>query len=260
MCRIAAYCGPPLALRRFLLEPPHGLIQQAHAPRETVSATVNADGVGVGWLAPDGRPAVYRSPLPAWADPNLPALGRSLTSGLWCGSVRSATDPLSNGYANTQPFSDEHRLFLHNGYLEGFATRLRGPIRRWLEPEIEAQIAGTTDSEYLFAVVRQALAHHGDAAAALRAAVARIDGWLHELGGAALLNLVLAGEGGIVALRYAYRHECPSLYFHPAHPGYAGGALVASEAFDGDPGWQGVGPGELLVMEAATHETRLEPL
>ena len=123
VCRLAAYIGPSIELGRFLLEPEHGLVAQAHSPRETLSATVNADGTGFGWYAADRRPAVYRSPLPAWADPNLHHLGRALSSGLWLANVRSATDPLSNGNANTQPFHDDELLFLHNGFVDQFGDR-----------------------------------------------------------------------------------------------------------------------------------------
>lgn len=35
MCRLAAYSGPPLLLRRLLLEPPHNLVRQAYAPDDS---------------------------------------------------------------------------------------------------------------------------------------------------------------------------------------------------------------------------------
>lgn len=249
MCRLAAYLGPPLALETFLRAPEHGLIEQAHAPRETLSATLNADGVGVGWYADDGGPAAYRSTLPAWADANLPALGRSLTRPLWLGNVRSATDPLSIAVANTMPFTADGMVFLHNGYLGGFADGVRTRMRAWLRPEVETGIAGTTDSEYIFAALRQLAAD--DPGAQLDVHVARLLAHLHTWmqGGTALLNLVVSDRTRVVAVRHALAVAPPSLYVHFGHDGFAGGKLVASEPFDRAAGWTAVPPDHAVVLE-----------
>ncbi len=58
MCRIAAYLGEPIALGKFLIEPPHSLQVQGWAPRELKYARLNADGYGFAWYADDGQPAV----------------------------------------------------------------------------------------------------------------------------------------------------------------------------------------------------------
>ncbi len=253
MCRMAAYTGDPIRLHDLLCAPPHSLIEQAHAPAETVSATVNADGVGIGWYADDARAAAYRSPLPAWADPNLDGLGRSLTRGVWVANVRSATEPLSNGTANTQPFTDTHRLFLHNGFIEDFAGSIRRPFRAALASDYEAGINGTTDSEYLFALVRQYADEQNDLVAGLRAATRRLHGWLGETGGGALCNVIVAQGERLVALRHAHRREPPSLYVHARHPGFADGALVASEPLDADPGWVAVSPDHIVTLRPGSH-------
>ncbi|SDG32628.1 glutamine amidotransferase [Limimonas halophila] len=250
MCRLAAYVGQPLALDQFLRTPPHSLIEQAHAPRETLSATLNADGVGVGWYADDGGPAAYRSTLPAWGDANLPALGRSLTRPLWLANVRSATDPLSIAVANTMPFAADGLLFLHNGFLSGFAEVVRTRMRAWLRPEVEAGIAGTTDSEYVFAALRQLAAD--DPGADLTVHVERLLGLLRDWmqGGKALLNLAVSDGTRVVAVRHALAAAPPSLYVHTGHDGFAGGRLVASEPLDGDAGWTPVPSDHLVVLEA----------
>lgn len=248
MCRMAAYLGEPMRLDRFLLDPPHGLVQQAHAPRETLSASVNADGFGVGWYGDDGTPAAYRTLLPAWADPNLAPLGRSLTRPLWLANVRSATDPLSSGYANTQPFHDERLMFLHNGFVAGFADGLRARLRAWFRPGVEAGIQGTTDSEYLFAVLRQSAADapRRPLADHLRALVERVarDGGGTE----ALLNLILCDGGRLVAVRHALGSDCPTLYVRARGGGWPGHA-VASEPLTDDPAWEAVPPQHLVEIE-----------
>ena len=250
MCRLAAYTGELLSLEQFLLWPRHSLIHQAHAPQETLSATVNADGIGFGWYADDKQPAVYRSLLPAWADPNLGSLGRSLQSRTWLANVRSATDPLSSGYANTQPFSGHGILFLHNGFIEDFNNSVRGPLRSTLSPGFESTVHGTTDSEYLFALLRQTIyQHEGDVLSALRVTLERLEGWLQKKGLGALLNIILAEGQRITVLRHAIGLECPSLYTHRGHSAFAGGRLAASEPLDDDPDWEPVPTHHVAVME-----------
>lgn len=250
MCRMAAYVGDPIRLDDFLRAPAHSLIEQAHAPAETLSATVNADGIGIGWYAADGRPATYRSALPAWADPNLDGLSRSLAQPVWVANVRSATDPLSNGIANTQPFTDSRRLFLHNGFIEDFARSVRRPLRAELDTAYEADVGGTTDSEYLFALLRQNADREDDLVAGLRATLRRLHAWLAEAGRGALCNLIVAEARRLVVLRHAFGHAPPSLYVHAGHPGLGDGALAASEPLDDHADWAGVPSDSIVILEA----------
>lgn len=245
MCRMAAYIGVPIRLDRFVLDPPHGLVEQAHAPRETLSATVNADGFGVGWYDDAGAPAAYRTLLPAWADPNLPPLGRSLTRAVWLANVRSATDPLSSGYANTQPFHDERLLFLHNGFVSNFGPDLRARLRAWFRPEIEAGIQGTTDSEYIFAALRQTVAD-----APQRPLVDHLRWLVQEVlgdngGQEALLNLIVCDGVRMVALRHAVGAGCPTLYLRTAAVD-GGGCTLASEPLTDEAGWEAIPPHHLV--------------
>lgn len=254
MCRMAAYTGPELRLKAFLLQPPHSLIVQAHAPKETLSATVNADGIGFGWYDDEGQPAVYRSPLPAWADPNLDALGRSLTRSLWVANVRSATDPLSNSHANTQPFQGDGLLFLHNGFIDAFAQDVRPLLRARLSSGVDATINGTTDSEYLFALLRENLRiHSGDLTASIRMTLNQLQEWLTHTGRPALLNLIVAREQQLFVVRHAHGLDCPSLYIHTDHPGFPGSQLAASEPLDTAPGWSAVPDHHLAILEPGSH-------
>lgn len=253
---MAAYLGDPIRLDQFLLEPPHGLVQQAHAPRETLSATVNADGFGVGWYGDDGEPAVYRTLLPAWADPNLRPLGRSLTRPVWLANARSATDPLSSGYANTQPFHDRRLMFLHNGFVAGFADHLRGRLRAWFRSEVETGIHGTTDSEYLFAVIRQSVADEPERSLADH--VRQLVQGIGEDGQEALLNLIVSDGKRLVAVRHAVGADCPSLYFRGRGEGWPG-HVVASEPLTDDPAWEAV-PAHHVVEIGPGDEPRVYAL
>lgn len=247
MCRLAAYLGPELALAEFLQAPPHSLVRQAWAPREMRSAALNADGFGIGWYDADGRPAVYRHFLPAWADPNLDALGRSLQRPLWMANVRSATEGFSTGFSNTQPFADQRLMFLHNGYISDFAGTARPRVRRWLDPDIEAAVHGNTDSEYLFAVLRQLLEKDGlSPLPALSRLAELVEEWSD--GRPALLALACTDGERIHALRHAVGLPCPSLYTLGGSSGFAGGQLLASEPLDDAPEWQAVADHHLVTL------------
>lgn len=249
MCRIAACLGPELDLATFLTAPPHSLFRQSWAPREMLTATVNADGWGVGWLCPDGQPAVYGDTHPIWSDRNLDGLGRSLRSRLWVGNVRSATAGLGTHDVNTQPFADERLIFTHNGFITDFAHTLRRAMRAELDPELEAGIEGNTDSEHLFALIRQ---QAGEPRAALAQALNWVRGRLERARVTALLNIIVSDGASLVASRAAVGADCPSLYWHAGHTAFDGGALVASEPFDEDPGWQTIPPQHVIALQPGT--------
>lgn len=246
MCRFAAYLGPELLLGRFLLEPSHSLVKQAWQPREMQTALLNADGFGVGWYN-EAIPATYRNMLPIWADPNLAELARSLQREFWLGHVRSATPGFTAGHANTQPFSDGELLFAHNGFITDFSSTARPRLRRWLQPTIEAGIHGSTDSEYLFAVLRQLLAEdeERDLSDALRLLPQLLLEWGAEQ---ALLSIALTDGARIVAMRHALDADCPSLYFTVDDELFPGAQLLASEPLTQTGLWQSVPAHHLLIL------------
>ncbi len=250
MCRLAAYLGPRISLQQFLLESSHSLYEQAWAPRELKYARLNADGFGIGWYSVDRKPAMYVNQMPIWSDINLPDLARSLTADLWVAMVRSATSPFRSGPANMQPFSHDGIMFLHNGLVEDFDRSLRGRIRHFLSTEIEAGIGGNTDSEYIFALLRQLLASD-DALTldeAMRTGLALINEWLD--GPKALLNLLLTDGERLYATRHALKGECPSLYFTTDDECFDEGAqLIASERLTDGEFWQPVPEHHLLILD-----------
>ncbi len=247
MCRLAAYVGPELALHDFLLAPPHSLMVQAWAPQELVYAKLNADGYGFGWFAA-GEPATYVNPAPIWSDPNLKTLARALRAPLWLGSIRSATEGNPVNHANTQPFADPELLFTHNGYVSEFHLYVRSQLSRTLNPQILADIRGNTDSEYLFALLRQILAD--DPELSIEAAIARwcqlLAEWTQER--PALLNFLLSEGHRIFAVRFAVNHAAPSLYYSTDNDDFPGAQLVASERMNDSGFWQAVPESNLLVL------------
>lgn len=246
MCRIAAYLGPPIFLEKFLLQPPHSLVEQASAPREMQESRLNADGFGFGWFSENGKPTIYTNPMPIWTDPNLAGLGHVLKTDLWLAYVRSATRLTDISHANTQPFYNKTLLYAHNGYIDQFGETLRHNIRHALESPCEKTIHGNTDSEYLFALLRQSLLIEDNIEKALLMLFDQLVHWAGNV--KLLLNIVIANKEKIVSVRHAINGDCPSLYYSTGDDFFNEGMVVASEALSDDESWQTVPPHHMLTL------------
>jgi len=249
MCRMAAYLGPDIRLDQFLTRPPHSLVVQSYAPQELVYAKVNADGYGFGWYNSDQQPCNYRSPMPIWSDPNLKSMGRALESDLWLGFIRSATEGSSINHENTQPFYDDELLFMHNGYIENFNADVRHEISDYISNDIRAGIHGTTDSEYLFALLRELL--DSDTELSIEEACSQMQellaGWLDNET-KALLNFIVSDGELLYAVRHAINHDSPSLYYTNDDELFPDAQLIASEPVTPDAIWQPVPDHHILIL------------
>lgn len=255
MCRLVAYTGPVLPLRQLLLEPEHSLMVQSWGPREMDEAVLNADGFGFGWYSGDGLPGKYINTSPMWSDVNLDALGRSLSSSLWLANARSATPGQAVSLDNTQPFIDGRFMFLHNGYIGDFGETARPRFHEHLMPRIQAGIRGNTDSEYLFALLRQQLASCNDTLEALQQTLQELP---VLLGGApALVNLVVCDGENLFACRHAVnKGACPTLYISDQHPDFPDATLLASERISSPGAWEPVAENSILGIAADRTLTR----
>lgn len=246
MCRLAAYLGPPLTLGQFLIDPPHSLIKQSWAPAEMNEAKLNADGFGFGWYA-DGKSATYKNTQPIWSDSNLDSLGMSLRSHVWMANVRSATPGQATSLDNTQPFVNEQHLYLHNGYIEDFNPSIRLRFHETLLPAIQTSINGHTDSEYIFAIIRQQIAQDNSGLdSILPRAMAELSKLLAE--GSALLNFIISDGQKLYAIRHATNAQCPSLYYTLEEETYPDAGLIASECLTASANWQAVEEHSLLII------------
>lgn len=260
MCRHVAYVGPEIPLQDILFSPPHSLAQQASAPRELRYARLNADGFGFGWYGDDDTALIYHRSDPIWQDPNLTDLGRTLYADLWVAAVRSATPGFGGDVVNVQPFAQGDLLYSHNGLIEDFLPTIRRQIQDRIEPEVEAGIRGTTDSEYLFALIRQCLLENVETSLedALTEAFSALQSWLGP--GRALLNVILTDGDRLVASRHAINDTSPSLYYTSDDDTFPDGAMViASEPLTDRERWRTVPEGHILVL-ALDEPPELVPL
>lgn len=231
MCRHLAYIGPPVRIGSLLLDAPHSLRRQAHAPRLMHRRHENPDGWGVAWYEP-GRdePVRYRTTVSLEHDRAFADADARASSML--AAVRLASPGLALERDNTAPFMRGALAFSLNGYgfRDGREARLRAAVPR----ERAARLEGDTDSEVLFALVLERLEAGATTSEALRdvTVLAEPDDDLH-------LNLLLTDGHAITATTWGN-----SLFTRDT----GDTVLVASEPLDEDAGWTRVP--ERSVVEA----------
>lgn len=238
MCRLLGYLGPPMALKRLLLDPDHSLVAQSYQPRELETALLNADGFGVGWYESGGlpgsatqRPYVYRNILPIWNDTNLPDLCQYVRSPAALAYIRSATPGQPVDFNNCQPFRFGQLLFVHNGFIENFRETLYRPIRNRLCDQAYQQIHGTTDSEHIFALlIDQFETHPGiDLVDALTVTLKTVSHLARVHHTRAMMALMVSDGQRIVAALHDTAHQPPSFYWLTHDAAYPNSIVFASE-------------------------------
>jgi predicted glutamine amidotransferase len=147
MCRWLAYSGAPLLLKDALYTPAHSLIDQSLHSR-LGAETTNGDGFGIGWYDAEPLPGVFRSVEPAWNDRNLFELASHVRSPRFFAHIRAAIGSAVQ-QTNCHPFRHGRWLFMHNGYIDGFAEVKRDLVTA-IDASLYPEIAGQADTEVLF--------------------------------------------------------------------------------------------------------------
>jgi predicted glutamine amidotransferase len=147
MCRWLAYSGAPILLKDVLYEGPNSLVHQSLMSKLGAEPT-NGDGFGVGWYGAPDTPGLFHSTEPAWNDQNLLELSGHISSPLFFTHIRAAIGSAVQ-QTNCHPFRHGHWLFMHNGYINGFATIKRDLVLA-IDPCLYPEIKGQADTEVLF--------------------------------------------------------------------------------------------------------------
>jgi glutamine amidotransferase len=108
----------------------------------------NGDGFGVGWYGPADTPGLFHSTEPAWNDDNLRELAGHIQSPLFFTHIRAAIGS-SVQETNCHPFRHDRWLFMHNGYLNEYAT-IKRDLMFAIDPSLFPLIRGQADTEVLF--------------------------------------------------------------------------------------------------------------
>jgi glutamine amidotransferase len=229
MCRHLAWLGEPRSVSSLVLEPEHGLLRQSYQPRRQSHGLMNADGWGVGFLAPHrDEPVRWRSSRPLWSDASFASVAPELRSGRVLAAVRSATAGMPLDETAAAPFTDGVRLLSHNGRVQ----------RSVLPPYAEAE--SVCDSAVLAAHVFAGTkpGEDADALAALVLDVAALDP-------TARLSLLVVEDDRVLGVSWgdglSYLEETDG----PRGPR---GIVLASEPYDDDPRWVDVPDGSLVEV------------
>jgi glutamine amidotransferase len=159
MCRIVAHLGEPLPLQHLLFDTDNSLVRQSYSP-QMMNTFLNLAGFGMkAWdptsLRPE-EPFTYRSTTLPSFDRNLRFLSSKLAPTCVVAHVRGVTysDKVVVADTNLHPFHfpGARVVLAHNGHLRQF-ERTRYALVEHVRPELAQRIEGTTDSEWIYALV-----------------------------------------------------------------------------------------------------------
>ena len=159
MCRVLAYLGEPSRRQHVLFETDSCLVRQSYSPR-MMATFLNLAGFGmVAWDPRSIRaddPFTYRATTLPGFDRNLRSLAAKLAPTCLVAHVRGVTYSRRRDGRRDQPAPvplPRRRVALaHNGHLREFA-RMRYDLLEHVRPELAQRIEGTTDSEWIYALV-----------------------------------------------------------------------------------------------------------
>src|SRR3954453_17250531 len=159
MCRILAYLGDPLPARNLLFDPDNSLVRQSYSP-QMMNTYLNLAGFGMQAWDPSSplpeHPFTYRvTTLPSF-DRNLRSMASKLAPTCLVAHVRGVTYSGEGVVADTNlhpfQFVGTRVALAHNGHLRQF-PRMRYSLVEHVEPALARRIEGTTDSEWIYALI-----------------------------------------------------------------------------------------------------------
>jgi glutamine amidotransferase len=247
----------------------NSLIDQSLHSRLGAEPT-NGDGFGVGWYGAASNPGVFHSIEPAWNDQNLRELAGHISSPLFFTHIRAAIGSAVQ-QTNCHPFRHGRWLFMHNGYLNEFATIKRDLILA-VDPSLYPEIQGQADTEVLF-FLALTFGLEDDPPAAVEQAI----GFVEEVAGRhgvphPFQGTVATSDGErIWAFRYSSERKSRSLFYttdiptlrnlYPERQGLQGfsddARLIVSEPLGDVPGvWNEVPESSWGVVGPDSEEMR----
>jgi predicted glutamine amidotransferase len=216
VCRWLAYSGSPVLLEELLLKPKYSLIDQSLHSRMGATTT-NGDGFGVGWYGAEDTPAVFHSMEPAWNDRNLHELARHISSPIVFAHIRASTGTAVQ-QTNCHPFRHGRWLWMHNGAIRDF-QRVKRDLRLAIDPDLYAEIEGSTDSETFF-YLALTLGLEDDPPKAVARAVGVIEdaGKRHGIEHPIQMTVATTDGSTVWGFRYSSEGSSRSLFYSTAVP------------------------------------------
>lgn len=211
MCRWLAYTGSPILLTDVLYTPVHSLIDQSlHS--KLGAETTNGDGFGVGWYDARPVPGVFRSIEPAWNDQNLRELAGHVSSHLFFAHIRAAIGSAVQ-QSNCHPFRHGRWLWMHNGFVDSFAS-VKRDLMLAVDESLFPEIKGGTDSEVLF-YLALSFGLENDPPGAVARAIGLVEACGRKRGAEYPFQGTIAASDGqsLWAFRYSSEGTSRSLFF-----------------------------------------------
>lgn len=221
MCRALLYLGEPVLLDSFLYQPDSALVRQSYMPK--MLNLLNLAGFGLrAWDPASNDPerpySYYSQQLPVF-DRNLKNLAEKIRAGCLLAHVRGVAyhTRVEISLQNCHPFHFRNvpLVLAHNGDLARFAE-MKPLLSEHIKPQILAQIHGTTDSEWVYALIVSQLRDPyvrpsaDGLAVAIERAIEIIRDARKKLGIAisSSLNLFIADGMQLAAVRYCFDFGC----------------------------------------------------
>lgn len=221
MCRALLYLGQPVLLDNLLFQPDSALIRQSTMPR--MLHMLNLAGFGMrAWdpasASPEQAYSYYSQSLPVF-DRNLQNLAQKIRPSCVLGHVRGVaySTRVEISLQNVHPFhfADVPLVMAHNGDLANFAE-MKPLLLPHVKREFAAQVHGTTDSEWIYALFVSQLADPArdlseeDIFGAFERSLGILRDARAKLGIAlsSSVNLFVANGKQLAALRYCFDFGC----------------------------------------------------
>ena len=221
MCRALLYLGQPVLLDHLLYQPDSALVRQSYMPK--MLHMLNLAGFGLrAWdprtHAPDAPFSYGSSSLPVF-DRNLKNLAEKVRATCVLGHVRGVaySTNVDISLQNVHPFQfpGVPLTMAHNGDLARMAE-MKPLLATQINPTFLPHIRGTTDSEWIYALIVSALPDpfrhptREQLLAAIDSALATIRAARAQLGIAlsSSVNLFMTDGTQLAAVRYCFDFGC----------------------------------------------------
>ena len=217
MCRAVLYLGQPILLDNLLFRPDSALVRQSYMPK--MLHMLNLAGFGMRAWDPGSRdpatPFAYASDSLPVFDRNLKSLAGKVAAGCVLAHVRGVAynTQVEISLQNVHPFQFPgfSIALAHNGDLARFAE-MHPRLLPHVHPEIARNVRGTTDSEWIYALVLSQLARAEtpstgtELVAAIKGAIAILREERGKLGidTSSSLNLFVTDGRQVAAVRYCF--------------------------------------------------------
>jgi len=221
MCRALAYLGQPVLLDNLLFQPDSSLVKQTYMPQ--MLTLLNLAGFGMkAWdqeSADPDRPYSYASTLLPIYDRNLKGLAEKIRATCVLAHIRGVhfnTEGIIS-QQNIHPFQFPgcRIAMAHNGDLDRM-REMKPALLEYIRPDFARMIDGTTDSEWMYALLVSNLENPAgdisadDIARALEKTLGVLRQVRARLGIAnwSPVNLFITTGKQLVAVRYCFDFGC----------------------------------------------------